>query len=109
MKNFSLNISFEQVTRLFHGERNEYRLHPHRDWAVLLLVILIVLVLMLAWSVYLFRGISNGSFFTQSANYLHGVDTVDRSRLDATLLEFKVREEQATLLESVPILPDPSQ
>ena len=109
MQSPSLNNSIEHLSRLFHGERNEYQLHPHRDWAILLLVFFVVIASVLLWSVYLFQGVSSGDLFAPTPGLIQSTHTIDRTRLDSTLQEFTKRREQASLFSEKPALVDPSE
>ena len=82
---------------------------PVRDWYVLLVVFLTILICVLGLGAYLFLGVNRGELlFSNRTSNAVTIDTIDRSALRETLLYFEGQaSEFATLRAKAPVVPSP--
>jgi hypothetical protein len=88
--------------------------HTHskifHHWEIILSVFLILNILLLGFSVYIFLQINEGGIFLVEQNQEIQINTIDRSVLQELLMSFEIREasfRDRTL--SIPRLLDPSR
>lgn len=90
------------------GDKTRFEATPYKDWRLVVFVFVVGLVGSLVFSVYLFLGVSNDSFFTQPTTKIQGV-TLDVEKLSAVL---EVLNKKENLFSSLNIatstLVDPS-
>lgn len=108
-----MNISFSTLTRRFahkaHSRGGSQILTPYRDWAVLLLGSVALLLVAVLWSLYLFSSILSGAAFQDVSIMPSKADTINNEKLDEALLYFEEKRLRTEDLSTrVPNIPDPS-
>lgn len=74
----------------------------YREWALLLLVALMLLGGVAAWSYYLYSGISRGDLFVGTEVLSDHTADVDRIKLEATLSHFTEKQTRYENLKGAP-------
>jgi hypothetical protein len=84
-----------------HGE--------HFDWKILLTLFLLVMVVAVSFSVYVFLGVRAGDIFSNTSKTPAHNDTISRGTLDNVIKNFDTRAENLKNLQSQrPVFVDPS-
>lgn len=82
--------------------------HPKRDWLILFIVFLVVLIGIILFSVYLFLEINRGELYTLSSASSQKLDTIDRTLLTETLTSFEEKARRfSKTIDNPPNIPIP--
>lgn len=84
-----LSINFRRKS---FKDKGSFRISATRDWRRFLIIFFILIMLVLAFSLYLFSKISEDDIFQVEVNSSSRVETIDRERLRQTLDYFDQKE-----------------
>lgn len=98
-----------KISQLFDRDKLKTPLKPYRDWAILLTVFFLILIILSAGNVYLFKQINKKRFFTKETSIRENVEMLNTEVLTETIGLFnKKTEEFEKLRNQKPDVVDPS-
>ncbi len=82
---------------------------PRRDWGILMVISITLVVIFVSFSIFLFINITTGTIFTVAPEQGKSATTVNRSDLKDTLVVYRNKKDRyENLLRASPKVVDPS-